>query len=313
MREAHGAGEFHVAGALSRTTIIQCRAEYGHREVLVKGYVQEVLIASAARLSRGTREAMNAKTLIFDPLHYLALLEQKTDALDQAAPLMGWELPECFAELRRLMEARLEKGQPREYVQVLRLLETFSVGQRSQQAIEAGSAAGNDLIRRGQSTCCCAGSSSGRRGWTWRTIRTCRWRRFRPRSASDYMVLLGEAGLMSGSGEYWHTADTPQVLLEHHLKMLRLPTFLREYDKVARQCADESVDFPRYLLRLRSWNCWTANGAPPSGASSKPSFPVVKSLDTFEFPGIPSLNKAMVLDLARCEFLQRRENVSVAG
>ena len=45
-------------------------------------------------------------------------------------------------------------------------------------------------------------------------------------------------------------ADTPQVLLEHHLKQLRLPTFLREYDKVARQCATESVDYPRYLLRL---------------------------------------------------------------
>jgi hypothetical protein len=44
--------------------------------------------------------------------------------------------------------------------------------------------------------------------------------------------------------------DTPQVLLQHHLKLLRLPTFLREYDKVARQCAQEQVDYPRYLLRL---------------------------------------------------------------
>ncbi len=44
--------------------------------------------------------------------------------------------------------------------------------------------------------------------------------------------------------------DTPQVLLEHHLKALRLPTFVREYDKVAQQCAAEGVDFPRYLLRL---------------------------------------------------------------
>ena len=44
--------------------------------------------------------------------------------------------------------------------------------------------------------------------------------------------------------------DTPQVLLDHHLKTLRLPTFLREYDKVAQQCAAEGVDFPRYLLRL---------------------------------------------------------------
>ena len=44
--------------------------------------------------------------------------------------------------------------------------------------------------------------------------------------------------------------DTPQVLLAHHLKTLKLPTFLREYDKVARQCAAEGVDYPRYLLRL---------------------------------------------------------------
>ena len=42
------------------------------------------------------------------------------------------------------------------------------------------------------------------------------------------------------------TPDTPQVLLEHHLKALRLPTFLREYDKMARQCAEEKTDFPRF-------------------------------------------------------------------
>ena len=45
-------------------------------------------------------------------------------------------------------------------------------------------------------------------------------------------------------------SDTPQVLLAHHLKALRLPTFLREYDKLARQCAAEGVDRSRYLLRL---------------------------------------------------------------
>jgi hypothetical protein len=57
----------------------------------------------------------------------LALLEQKARALDQAAPLVGWELPECFDRLRRLLEARLSKGGKREYVQVLRLLGTFSI------------------------------------------------------------------------------------------------------------------------------------------------------------------------------------------
>ncbi len=63
--------------------------------------------------------------LIFEPRHYLALLERKTGALDQAAPLAGWELPEAFGRLRRLLEARLGKAGTREYVQVLRLLEDF--------------------------------------------------------------------------------------------------------------------------------------------------------------------------------------------
>jgi hypothetical protein len=62
---------------------------------------------------------------VFDPLHYLALLERKIGALDQAAPLAGWALPEEFATLRRLLEARMGKPGKREFVQVLRLLEVF--------------------------------------------------------------------------------------------------------------------------------------------------------------------------------------------
>ncbi len=67
--------------------------------------------------------------MVFDPIHYLPLLEQKIGALDQAAPLVGWELPAEFQILRRLMEARLLKAGRREYVQVLRLLETFELGE----------------------------------------------------------------------------------------------------------------------------------------------------------------------------------------
>jgi len=67
--------------------------------------------------------------VVFDPLHYLALIEQKTRALDQAALLVGGLLPECFATLRRLLEARLKKHGSREYVQVLRLMETFTVAE----------------------------------------------------------------------------------------------------------------------------------------------------------------------------------------
>ncbi len=64
---------------------------------------------------------------VFDPLHYLALLERKIGALDQAAPLAGWALPEEFATLRRLLEARMGKPGKREFVQVLRLLEVFGL------------------------------------------------------------------------------------------------------------------------------------------------------------------------------------------
>ena len=63
--------------------------------------------------------------VLLEPLHYLALLERKSGALDQAAPLAGWDLPESFLVLRRLLEARLGRAGRRECVQVLRLLETF--------------------------------------------------------------------------------------------------------------------------------------------------------------------------------------------
>jgi DNA replication protein DnaC len=107
--------------------------------------------------------------------------------------------------------------------------------------------------------------------------------------------------------------DTPQVLLEHHLKALRLPTFLREYDKVARQCAVEDVDYPRYLLRMSELELLDRERRATERRVRQAKFPVVKSLDTFDFLAIPSLNKAMVLELVRSEFLLRRENVLLLG
>jgi len=100
--------------------------EYGHRQVWVKGYVHQVVIACASEVIARHERSYEREAVVFDPLHYLALLEQKTRALDQAAPLAGWQLPGCFAELRRLLEARLKKHGSREYVQVLRLMETFA-------------------------------------------------------------------------------------------------------------------------------------------------------------------------------------------
>ena len=108
-----------------RTNDYSVPVEWGHREVLVKGFVHEVVICAASEVIARHRRSYEREDMIFDPLHYLALLEQKPNALDQAAPLADWILPECFPQLQRLMEARLGKKGKREFVQTLRLLETF--------------------------------------------------------------------------------------------------------------------------------------------------------------------------------------------
>src|SRR6185312_281028 len=84
-----------------------------------------VVVSCGAETIARHKRSYAREDFIFDPLHYLALLEQKTGALDQAAPRQGWDLPEAFAILHRLLEARMGKAGKREYVQVLRLLETF--------------------------------------------------------------------------------------------------------------------------------------------------------------------------------------------
>ena len=108
-------------------------------------------------------------------------------------------------------------------------------------------------------------------------------------------------------------SDTPQVLLAHHLKALKLPTFLREYDKVARQCAAEGVDYPRFLLRLAEQELIDRERRMVERRIKAAKFPTVKSLDSFDFAALPSLNKALVMELARCEYVERRENIIALG
>ena len=98
---------------------------YGHRQVWVRGYVDRVVIGCGAEVIARHPRSYEGEDMVFDPIHYLPLIERKIGALDQAAPLAGWELPDAFATLRRLMEARSGRAGRREYVQVLRLFETF--------------------------------------------------------------------------------------------------------------------------------------------------------------------------------------------
>jgi DNA replication protein DnaC len=106
---------------------------------------------------------------------------------------------------------------------------------------------------------------------------------------------------------------TPQILLAHHLKTLKLPTFLSEYDKVARQCAQEGVAHTGYLLRLAELEIIEREQRMVERRIKQARFPTVKSLDSFDFLALPSLNKPLVLELARCEYVDRRENIIALG
>ena len=120
--------------------------------------------------------------------------------------------------------------------------------------------------------------------------------------------------------------DTPELLLAHHLKTLKLPTFLREYDKLARQCAAEGLDHVRFLARLVELELIDRERRMIERRIKAAKFPAVKSLPSqaccacpagqrisFDFKAIPALNKMQVLELARCEWIDRRENVIALG
>jgi DNA replication protein DnaC len=107
--------------------------------------------------------------------------------------------------------------------------------------------------------------------------------------------------------------DAPELLLEHHLKTLKLPTFLREYGKLARQCAAEGLDHVQFLSRLVELELIDRERRMIERRIKAARFPAVKSLDSFDFKAIPSLNKMQVLELARCEWIERRENVIALG
>ena len=107
--------------------------------------------------------------------------------------------------------------------------------------------------------------------------------------------------------------DTPEVLLQHYLKKLRLPTFLAEYAKLAKQCAAENKDHVQYLLRLCELELIERERRMIERRIKAAKFSATKSLDSFDFKAIPSLNKALTMELARCEFVDKRENVIALG
>ena len=122
---------------------------YAHHEVQIRGYVHEVVVGCGAEVIARHARSYEKADMVFDPMHYLQLLERKVGALDQAAPMRGWDLPGEFATIHRLLEARMGKAGKREYVQVLRLLETFEMDHvhgAIRQALDLG-AIGYDAVK----------------------------------------------------------------------------------------------------------------------------------------------------------------------
>ena len=122
----------HMPGQVSSTALVRYRlvdysapAVHAHKKVTIKGYVDRVEIALGSEIVARHRRSYVRGDVVYDPLHYLSLLEKKPGALDQAAPLRGWKLDPAFEALRRLLEARFGLRGKREYIQVLRLLEDF--------------------------------------------------------------------------------------------------------------------------------------------------------------------------------------------
>ena len=296
------------AGRVSSLSLVRYRTNdysapvaYGHRDVLVRGYVDQVVISCGSEVIAKHHRSYERDDFVYDPIHYLPLLERKPGALDQAAPLQSWELPEDFGTLRRLLESRMGRRGKREFVQVLRLLETFS-----QQEVHS---ALKDALRLGALSFDAV-----------KHLVLCRLEGRPPRLDLELYPYLPRVRVNTTSARGLHALvvgesgmnDRSTLLLEHHLKELKLPSFLREYGKMAAQCAAEGVDHPQYLLRLAELELIDRHQRMVGRRIRAARFPAVKSLDTFDFTAIPSVNKSLVMELARCEYIQRRENIIAA-
>lgn len=109
------------------------------------------------------------------------------------------------------------------------------------------------------------------------------------------------------------TTTTSAVLLKHHLKALRLPTVARECEKVAARCARENVDHLGYLLQVCELELIERERKAAERRLKAARLPAPKALAEFDFAARPSVNRPLILDLARGDYLTKRENVLLVG
>jgi DNA replication protein DnaC len=109
------------------------------------------------------------------------------------------------------------------------------------------------------------------------------------------------------------SVEKPDLLLGHYLKLLKLPSMLREYGKLADLCRDEGADYRTYLLRLVEREVLDRETRAAERRTRAARFPVIKTLDTFDFAAQPSINQALVRELMTGKYVSRRENVLLIG
>lgn len=122
---------------------------YAHQAITVVGGIEEVRLVAGARVVARHRRCWDQEQTRFNPVHYLALLERKPGALDFARPLEGWDLPDSFTVLRRRLEGEWAAAGTREFIKVLRLLESAplpALAQAVEYALEVG-ATSADAVR----------------------------------------------------------------------------------------------------------------------------------------------------------------------
>ena len=120
-----------------RTNSYSVPVEYAYRQVTVKAYAFSVEICFQSTVIACHQRCYDRNEFIFDPIHYLPLLQRKPGGLDGALPFSGWQLPDCFQTLRRYLEARDSYGGKREYILILQLLQDFRVSEVRRAIVRA--------------------------------------------------------------------------------------------------------------------------------------------------------------------------------
>ena len=103
------------------------------------------------------------------------------------------------------------------------------------------------------------------------------------------------------------------VLLKHHLRALKLATMTAECEAAAQRCATDNVDHLGFLLQLCERELLDRERRAAERRLKAAKFPTVKTLEGFDFLAQPSVNKPLVLELLRCHYVERRENVLLVG